>query len=71
MDVASPPAAKGEKPKTQVPVSTSAVEGLSTAQKLFFVGAIVGVCAIFLRSRGGKTSAGAVQFKEFKDRSMA
>lgn len=70
MDVAKPTAAKDEKEqsKTKVPVSTSTVEGLSAGQKLFFVGAIVAVCALFLRSRGGTSN---VSVDRFKDKSMA
>lgn len=43
---------------------TPADEGLSVAQKLFFIGAIVALCALFLRSRGGKSSSGMGGFKE-------
>lgn len=59
-------------PKTQetdkvspIPVHSSDDEGLSWTQKLIFLGAIVAVCALFLRSRGGSGS------DRFKEKSMA
>jgi peptidyl-prolyl cis-trans isomerase B (cyclophilin B) len=58
VDVAKTPAAKEEKPKTKAPALTSTAEGLSAAQKLFFIGAIIALCALFLRSRGSKNSSG-------------
>jgi peptidyl-prolyl cis-trans isomerase B (cyclophilin B) len=68
VDVAKPAVSKeSEKANTKTPVLTSSGEGLSAAQKLFFVGAIVAMCAIFLRSRSGKSSNG----QGFKDKSMA
>jgi peptidyl-prolyl cis-trans isomerase B (cyclophilin B) len=67
VDVAKTPAAKEEKAKTSASVLTSTAEGLSAAQKLFFVGAIVALCALFLRSRGGKSTSG----QGGKEKSMA
>ncbi|KAH7069533.1 cyclophilin-like domain-containing protein [Paraphoma chrysanthemicola] len=66
VDVAKPPTSKGdsEKAKTKAPVLATNEEGLSAAQKLFFVGAIVAVCALFLRSRGGKSSVGQDRYKD-------
>lgn len=66
VDVAKPPVAKEdtEKSKTKTPVLASTEEGLSVAQKLFFVGAIVALCALFLRSRGGKSSVGQDRYKD-------
>jgi peptidyl-prolyl cis-trans isomerase B (cyclophilin B) len=69
VDVAKPAVAKeSEKAKTKAPVIISSGEGLSAAQKLFFVGAIVAICALFLRSRSGKSSNAQ---GGFKDKSMA
>jgi len=62
-DVADVPATNVE--DGSVPVIDSGVDdGLSLGQKLFFVGAIVAVCALFLRSFGGKSSG-------YKPKSMA
>ena len=49
-------------PASQAPSEVN--DGLSFGQKLFFIGAIVAVCALFLRSAGGR-SAG------YKPKSMA
>jgi peptidyl-prolyl cis-trans isomerase B (cyclophilin B) len=68
VDVAKTPAANNEKEKTTSPALTSGAAGLSAGQKLFFVGGIVAVCALFLRSRGGTTSVSA---DRLKDKSMA
>jgi peptidyl-prolyl cis-trans isomerase B (cyclophilin B) len=62
-------AKESEKAKPTTPVITSSGEGLSAAQKLFFVGAIVAMCALFLRARGGKSSSNGQG--GFKDKSMA
>jgi len=66
VDVAKTPVAKLDKDKsnTKTPVLTSAQEGLSVAQKLFFVGAIVALCVLFLRAKGGKSNTGGGSFKE-------
>ncbi|CAI6341767.1 unnamed protein product [Periconia digitata] len=45
-----------KKTSVSVPVPTQGSEvdsGLSMGQKLFLIGAVVGVCALFIRSRGG------------------
>jgi peptidyl-prolyl cis-trans isomerase B (cyclophilin B) len=68
VDVAKPPVAKEDKPKSKVPVLATSEDGLSAGQKLFFVGAIVAVCALFLRSRGGKST---VSLDRLKEKSMA
>jgi len=44
--------------------TSAATDGLSLGQKLFFVGGIVGVCALFLRSRGGNVNTGLGGLKE-------
>lgn len=64
--VAKPPATKEDKPKLPKlgTLVTTSEEGLSVAQKLFFVGAIVAVCALYLRSRGAKSGTTASGFKE-------
>jgi peptidyl-prolyl cis-trans isomerase B (cyclophilin B) len=67
VDVAKTPAAKEDKPKSKAPVLASTEGGLSAGQKLFLVGAIVALCALFLRSRGGKSSVGL----SGKEKSMA
>jgi peptidyl-prolyl cis-trans isomerase B (cyclophilin B) len=67
VDVAKTPAAKEDKEKTKVPTLTSA-EGLSAGQKIFLIAAIVAVCAVFLRSRGSKSTGSA---GGFKDKSLA
>ncbi|KAL6708714.1 Peptidyl-prolyl cis-trans isomerase B [Coniothyrium glycines] len=58
--------------KTKIPTlvtATGTTDGLSLGQKLFFVGGIVGVCALFLRSKSsGKVNNGN---GIFKDKSMA
>lgn len=59
--------------KTKIPglmtATGTAADGLSLGQKLFFIGGIVGVCALFLRSKsGGMVSNGS---GTFKDKSMA
>lgn len=75
LDVTSPQHPKGtsavdiarpneEKGKTQTSPSTSSAQGLSVSQKLFFVGVIVALCALFLRSKGGASTATMVGFKE-------
>jgi peptidyl-prolyl cis-trans isomerase B (cyclophilin B) len=68
VDVATTPAtSQGSKiPIPAIPGSTVAAEGLSWGQKLFFIGAIVAVCTLFLRSRGGASTSGG-----FKQKSMA
>jgi len=46
-----------------VPTQSGEVDdGLSLGQKLFLIGAVVGVCAFFIRSRGG--GGGSDRFKE-------
>ena len=48
---------------------TGSVDGLSMGQKLFFIGAIAGVCALFLKSRNdgqGSNVSGSL-----KEKSMA
>jgi peptidyl-prolyl cis-trans isomerase B (cyclophilin B) len=67
VDVAKTPAAKEEKATSSASALTSPAVGLSAAQKLFFVGAIVALCALFLRSRGGKSTPG----QGGKEKSMA
>jgi peptidyl-prolyl cis-trans isomerase B (cyclophilin B) len=68
-DVASPPAGSGNADKTQIQTSAGADQGLSWAQKMFFVVAIVAVCALFLRGRGGGGGSGFDRFG--KEKSMA
>lgn len=70
LDVAKTPLAKEDDKKTgtNVPVLTSAEEGLSVTQKLFLIGAIVALCALFLRSRGGQSTA---TMGGLKEKSMA
>jgi len=65
------PAAKGEKskPKTKTPLLSTTDAGLSTAQKLLFIAAIVAACTLFIRSRGAKT--GTVGADRFKEKSLA
>lgn len=47
-------------------------EGLSTTQKLMFIGGVVAVCALFLRSRTGKgNGSGTGSFTSLKEKSMA
>jgi peptidyl-prolyl cis-trans isomerase B (cyclophilin B) len=48
---------------------TSDEEGLSVAQKLFIIGAIVALCALFLRSRDA--SAANAGLGGLKEKSMA
>lgn len=63
-DIPEPP--KEPKQSTiAVPVHSDFDEGLSLGQKLFFLGVVVGICAFFLRSRGGKGSS------ILKEKSMA
>ncbi|KAJ4309306.1 Peptidyl-prolyl cis-trans isomerase B [Neodidymelliopsis sp. IMI 364377] len=68
VDVATTPAtSQGSKiPIPAIPGSALMEDGLSWGQKLFFIGAIVAVCALFLRSRGGASTSGG-----FKQKSMA
>ncbi|KAF3041439.1 Peptidyl-prolyl cis-trans isomerase B [Didymella keratinophila] len=69
VDVATTPATTSQGSKIPIPAipgSTVAAEGLSWGQKLFFIGAIVAVCALFLRSRGGASTSGG-----YKQKSMA
>ncbi|KAF9692498.1 hypothetical protein EKO04_009723 [Ascochyta lentis] len=68
VDVATTPAtSQGSKiPIPAIPGSALMEEGLSWGQKLFFVGAIVAVCVLFLRSRGSASTSGG-----FKQKSMA
>jgi len=47
--------------------STAALEGLSIAQKLFFIGLIVAVCVAFVRTRRHQPAAEAAG----KEKSMA
>ncbi|KAF1846026.1 uncharacterized protein K460DRAFT_406251 [Cucurbitaria berberidis CBS 394.84] len=70
-EVAHIPAAKGESPKSKIPglAASSPTEGLSVGQKLMFLGGIVAVCALFLRSRGGKSNTATTG--SFKEKSMA
>ena len=66
-EVAHIPAAEEDSTKSKIPglaASSSADEGLSAAQKLMFFGGIVAVCALFLRSRSGKSNTGTGSFKE-------
>ncbi|PVI01360.1 hypothetical protein DM02DRAFT_727984 [Periconia macrospinosa] len=54
-----------KKTSASIPVPTQSGEvddGLSLGQKLFLIGAVVGVCAFFIRSRGG--GGGPDRFKE-------
>jgi peptidyl-prolyl cis-trans isomerase B (cyclophilin B) len=37
-------------------VATGSADGLSMGQKFFFVGAIVAICVLFLKSRNGGQS---------------
>ncbi|KAJ4370377.1 Peptidyl-prolyl cis-trans isomerase B [Neocucurbitaria cava] len=70
-EVANIPAAKEDSTKSKIPglaAASSSDEGLSAAQKLMFLGGIVAVCALFLRSRSGKSNTGT---GSFKDKSMA
>jgi peptidyl-prolyl cis-trans isomerase B (cyclophilin B) len=69
--VAKIPAAKEalSKLKPKLPVLQTAEDGLSIAQKLLFVAAIVAVCILFIRSRGAKNSAASVD--RFKEKSLA
>ena len=56
--------------KTKIPglmAATEATDGLSMGQKLFFVAVIVALCALFLRSRGGKSAGSGAS----KGKSMA
>lgn len=68
-EVASIPAAKEDSTKSKIPglAAASTDEGLSVAQKLMFIGGVVAVCTLFLRSRSGKT----VGTGSFKEKSMA
>ncbi|XPT02450.1 Peptidylprolyl isomerase [Ascochyta lentis] len=68
VDVATTPAtSQGSKiPIPAIPGSALMEEGLSWGQKFFFVGAIVAVCVLFLRSRGSASTSGG-----FKQKSMA
>jgi len=68
VDVATAPATTQDSkiPIASIPGSALMEDGLSWGQKLFFVGAIVAVCALFLRSRGGASTSGG-----FKQKSMA
>lgn len=68
VDVADTPAtSQGSKiPIPAIPGSTLMDEGLSWGQKLFFIGAVVAVCVLFLRSRGGVSTSNG-----FKQKSMA
>lgn len=45
-------------------INSEGDDGLSLGQKLFFIGAIVAVCALFIRSARGRPSG-------FKPKSMA
>jgi peptidyl-prolyl cis-trans isomerase B (cyclophilin B) len=47
--------------------TTGSVDGLSIGQKVFFVGAIAAVCAVFLKSRDGSSSISG----GLKEKSMA
>lgn len=65
-DVAKP-AIKPQDESVPVPaaqIHSDVDDGLSLGQKLFFIGAIVAVCALFLRSTGGRPSG-------YKQKSMA
>lgn len=59
--------------KTKIPglmaATGTAADGLSLGQKLFFIGGIVGVCALFLRSKSGANVNNGNGL--FKDKSMA
>lgn len=57
-------AGDSERPLQQEKTATDADEGLSMLQKLFFVGVILGVIAIFLRTRKDPIS-------QLKERNMA
>ncbi|KAL5114764.1 Peptidyl-prolyl cis-trans isomerase B [Pleosporales sp. CAS-2024a] len=67
-DVTTIATSPATKPKAQFSITTATGEGLSAAQKFFFIGAIVSLCALFLRSRGGKSSVGS---NSLKDKSIA
>jgi peptidyl-prolyl cis-trans isomerase B (cyclophilin B) len=56
-DIAKP---TSESKKQSIPaaVHSDLDDGLSMGQKLFFLGVIVGLCALFLRSRGGNGADG-------------
>jgi peptidyl-prolyl cis-trans isomerase B (cyclophilin B) len=47
---------KAKTPSIPAPAKSQGDDGLSMGQKLFLVGAIVGICALFVRSRGGSES---------------
>jgi peptidyl-prolyl cis-trans isomerase B (cyclophilin B) len=51
-DIAKP-TSESKKPSSPAAVLSDLDDGLSMGQKLFFLGVIVGICALFLRSRGG------------------
>jgi len=70
-EVASIPAPKKEdSTKSKIPglaASSTETEGLSVMQKILFIGAVIAVCVVFLRTRGGNgNSTGG-----FKEKSMA
>jgi peptidyl-prolyl cis-trans isomerase B (cyclophilin B) len=48
---------------------TGSADGLSMGQKLFFVGAIAALCALFLKSRNG--GQGSIVSGGLKEKSMA
>jgi len=66
VDVANPLSESNDETNT-VPVGmdSDVYQGLSWGQKLFFLGVIVGICALFLRSCTNKGSRG------YKQKSMA
>ncbi|KAF2280884.1 uncharacterized protein EI97DRAFT_389023 [Westerdykella ornata] len=63
-------ALKGASGETATIAATAdaSTEGLSSAQKLFFLGAIVSVCVLFVRSRRGNNGIG---MEAYKEKSMA
>lgn len=61
-DIAKP-TGESKKPATPAHVHSELDDGLSMGQKLLFLGVLIGLCALFLRSRGGADG--------FKVKSMA
>ena len=68
--VSSNPAAKEDATKSKIPgsaASSTTDDGLSVTQKLMFIGGVLAVCALFVRTRDGKSS----NIGTFKEKSMA
>ena len=66
----SKPKVPGSASGSSSSASSAEEDGLSVTQKLIFIGAVVGLCALFIRTRDGRSTSSSGT-GVFKEKSMA